>query len=80
MMADLGEVYLARKPFRWHASWGARYHGNRRVRKMPAYEQLLVLAIAQLTWHECLRDIEICLASFGPKLYHAGLRQLLCYG
>ena len=50
----------------------ARYHGNRRVRKLPAYEQFLVLAFAQLTWRENLRDIETCLASFGPKLYHAG--------
>ena len=53
----------------------ARYHGNRRVRKLPAYEQFLVLAFAQLTWRESLRDSETCLASFGPKLYHAGIRQ-----
>jgi len=53
----------------------ARYHGNRRVRKLPAYEQFLVLAFAQLTWRENLRDSETCLASFGPKLYHAGIRQ-----
>jgi hypothetical protein len=53
----------------------ARYHGNRRVRKFPAYEQFLVLAFAQLTWRESLRDSETCLASFGPKLYHAGIRQ-----
>ena len=53
----------------------ARYHGNRRVRKLPAYEQFLVLAFAQLTWRESLRDIETCLASLGPKLYHAGIRQ-----
>ena len=33
------------------------------------------LAFAQLTWRESLRDIETCLASFGPKLYHAGIRQ-----
>ena len=52
-----------------------RYHGNHRVRKFPAYEQFLVLAFAQLTWRESLRDIETCLASFGPKLYHAGIRQ-----
>ena len=52
----------------------ARYHGNFRVRKLPAYEQILVLAFAQLTWRESLRDIETCLASFGPKLYHAGIR------
>jgi hypothetical protein len=53
----------------------ARYGGNFRVRKLPAYEQFLVLAFAQLTWRESLRDIETCLASFGPKLYHAGIRQ-----
>ena len=53
----------------------ARYHGNCRVRKLPAYEQFLVLAFAQLTWRESLRDIETCLASFGPKLYHSGIRQ-----
>jgi hypothetical protein len=52
-----------------------RYHGNFRVRKLPAYEQFLVLAFAQLTWRESLRDIETCLASFGPKLYHSGIRQ-----
>ena len=53
----------------------ARYHGNFRVRKLPTYEQFLVLAFAQLTWRESLRDIETCLTSFGPKLYHSGIRQ-----
>jgi hypothetical protein len=53
----------------------AQYRGNFRVRKLPTYEQFLVLAFAQLTWRESLRDIETCLASFGPKLYHSGIRQ-----
>jgi hypothetical protein len=53
----------------------ARYRGNFRCRKLPAYEQFLVLAFAQLTWRESLRDIETCLASFGSKLYHSGIRQ-----
>jgi hypothetical protein len=53
----------------------ARYRGNFRARKFPAYEQFLVLAFAQLTWRESLRDIETCLAALGPKLYHAGIRQ-----
>jgi len=53
----------------------ARYSGDFRVRKLPAYEQFLVLAFAQLTWRESLRDIETCLASFGSKLYHSGIRQ-----
>jgi hypothetical protein len=53
----------------------ARYHGNARVRKLPAYEHFLVLAFAQLTGRESLRDIQTCLASFGPRLYHSGFRQ-----
>jgi len=54
-----------------------RYHGNFRVRKLPAYEQFLVLAFAQLTWRESLRDIETCLTALGPKLYHSGFRHAL---
>ena len=53
----------------------ARYRGNFRVRKLPTYEQFLVLAFAQLTYRESLRDIETCLESFGPRLYHCGIRQ-----
>ena len=53
----------------------ARYHGNFRVRKLPAYEHFLILAFAQLTWRESLRDIETCLASFGARLYHSGIGQ-----
>ena len=53
----------------------ARYQGNFRVRKFPAYEQFLVLAFAQLNWRESLRDIETCLAALGPRLYHSGFRQ-----
>jgi hypothetical protein len=55
----------------------ARYHGNARARKLPAYEHFLVLAFAQLTGRESLRDIQTCLASFGPRLYHSGFRQPL---
>ena len=32
--------------------WVARYHGNFRVRKLPTYEQFLVLAFAQLRSEE----------------------------
>lgn len=52
-----------------------RYRGNFRVRKLPAYEQFVVMAFAQLTWRESLRDIETCLRALGPKLYHSGIRQ-----
>jgi len=52
-----------------------RYRGNFRVRKLPCYEQFLVMAFAQLTWRESLRDIETCLAALGAKLYHSGIGQ-----
>jgi len=52
-----------------------RYAGNFRVRKLPTYEQFLVMAFAQLTWRESLRDIETCLRALGSKLYHSGIRQ-----
>jgi Transposase DDE domain/Domain of unknown function (DUF4372) len=52
-----------------------RYRGNFRIRSLPAYEQFLVMAFAQLTFRESLRDIETCLRALGPKLYHSGIRQ-----
>lgn len=52
-----------------------RYGGNFRVRSLPAYEQFLVMAFAQLTWRESLRDIQTCLRALGPKLYHSGIRK-----
>jgi len=51
-----------------------RYKGNHRVRKFSCWEQFLCMAFAQLTYRESLRDIETCLRSIGPKLYHSGLR------
>lgn len=52
-----------------------RYRGNFRVRSLPTYEQFLVMAFAQLTYRESLRDIETCLSAVGAKLYHSGIRQ-----
>jgi hypothetical protein len=53
----------------------SRYRGNHRIRSLPTYEQFLVLAFAQLTYRESLRDIETCLGALGSKLYHSGIRQ-----
>jgi hypothetical protein len=50
-----------------------RYRGNRRVRTLPCTEQFRVMAFAQLTYRESLRDIESCLAAQATKLYHMGL-------
>ena len=52
-----------------------RYRGNFRVRKLSSYEQFVVMAFAQLTWRESLRDIETCLRALGSKLYHSGIHQ-----
>jgi hypothetical protein len=51
----------------------ARYDGNRAVRKLSCAAQYQVMAFAQLTDRESLRDIEACLSAQTAKLYHMGL-------
>ena len=51
-----------------------RYSGNARVRRMSCAEQFRVMAFAQLTWRESLRDIEATLSANRNKLYSMGLR------
>jgi len=51
-----------------------RYEGNKRVRDFSCWDQYLCMAFAQLTYRESLRDIQACLRSVGPKLYHLGIR------
>ena len=51
-----------------------RYRGNYRMRGFSCRDQFLCMAFAQLTFRESLRDIETCLRSVQPKLYHAGFR------
>jgi Domain of unknown function (DUF4372)/Transposase DDE domain len=50
------------------------YRGSYRVRDFSCRDQFLCMAYAQLTFRESLRDLETCLRSLGPKLYHAGFR------
>src|SRR5579863_6565122 len=52
----------------------ARYHGDFRKRRFSCLDQFLCLGFAQLTYRESLRDIEACLRSVQPKLYHMGFR------
>jgi len=52
----------------------ARYDGDYRVRTLSCAEHFRILAFAQLTYRESLRDIEVCLATQAAKLYHMGLR------
>lgn len=51
-----------------------RYGGNAGVRRMACAEQFRVMAFAQLTWRESLRDIEVTLGANANKLYAMGLR------
>ncbi len=52
----------------------ARYHGDYRVRSLWCAEQFRIMAFAQLTYRESLRDIEACLQAQAAKLYHMGIR------
>jgi uncharacterized protein DUF4372/DDE family transposase len=52
----------------------SRYGGDYKVRSFSCWDQFLCLAFAQLTYRESLRDIEACLRSRRPQLYHLGLR------
>ena len=49
-----------------------RYGGNTRVRRLSGAEQFRVIAFAQLTWRESLRDIEVTLGAHPNKLYGMG--------
>jgi hypothetical protein len=51
-----------------------RYAGDAGARRMNCAEQFRVMAFAQLTWRESLRDIEVTLAANRHKLYAMGLR------
>jgi hypothetical protein len=52
-----------------------RYGGDRYVKSLSCAEQFRVMAFAQLTYRESLRDIEACLSAQSAKLYHMGFRQ-----
>jgi Transposase DDE domain/Domain of unknown function (DUF4372) len=51
-----------------------RYRGDARVRTLTAADHYVVMAFAQLTYRESLRDIEACLSAVAEKLYHSGMR------
>ena len=51
-----------------------KYEGNYRVKSFTCWEQFIVMAFAQLTNRESLRDIESCLQAVSSKLYHSGVK------
>jgi hypothetical protein len=52
-----------------------RHGGDRYVKSLSCTDQFRVMAFAQLTYRESLRDIEVCLSAQTAKLYHMGFRQ-----
>ena len=52
-----------------------RCDGDRYVKSLTCAEQFRVMAFAQLTYRESLRDIEVCLSAQAVKLSHMGFRQ-----
>lgn len=52
-----------------------RYGGDRYAKSLTCAEQFRIMAFAQLTYRESLRDIEVCLSAQAAKLYHMGFRQ-----
>ena len=52
-----------------------RYSGDARVSALPSTEHFRIMAYAQLTWRDSLRDIEATLAANPSKLYAMGLHQ-----
>ena len=53
----------------------ARYPGDLRVSALPYIAHFRIMAYAQLTCRESLRDIEAILGANATKLYPMGLRQ-----
>jgi len=53
----------------------SRYDGNRYVKTLRCTEHFRVMAFAQLTYRESLRDIEACLSAQAAKLYHMGFAE-----
>lgn len=50
------------------------YSGELGVRRLTCAEQFRVMAFAQLTWRESLRDIEVTLGANAANLYAMGFR------
>ena len=51
-----------------------RYGGDAGVRTLSCTDLFRVMAFAQLTWRESLRDIEVCLGANQSKLFHMGMK------
>ena len=51
-----------------------RHGGDAGVRTLSCVDVFRVMAFAQLTWRESLRNIEVCLTANQAKLFHMGMK------
>jgi hypothetical protein len=61
-------------PWRPFQTCVTRYQGDYKVKTFKCAEHFRVMAFAQLTYRESLRDIETCLRVMGSRLYHMGFK------
>jgi hypothetical protein len=61
-------------PWRRFHACVTRYQGDYKIKTFKCAEHFRVMAFAQLTYRESLRDIETCLRVMGTRLYHMGIR------
>jgi hypothetical protein len=68
---NLGKTLFAQVmdflPWKTFHRMARRYEADRRVRTLSSAEQFRVMAFAQLTYRESLRDIETCLVLKQPS-------------
>ena len=64
-------------PWRRFQTCVDRYSGNYKVKAFTCADHFRVMAFAQLTYRESLRDIEACLRAMRAKLYHMGIRSTI---
>jgi len=62
-------------PWRRFETCVTRYQGDYKIKEFFCAEHFRVMAFAQLTYRESLRDIEVCLKAIGSRLYHMGIKK-----
>ncbi len=61
-------------PWRRFQTCVIRYQGDYKVKTFKCAEHFRIMAFAQLTYRESLRDIETCLRVMCSRLYHMGIK------
>lgn len=75
--APIFSQLMTHVPWRRFDTCVNRYRGDYKVKTFTCVEHFRVLAFAQLTFRESLRDIETCLRAMSSKLYHMGIRSTI---